>query len=244
MPDRERDLPTAPLPDELSMLRSIVGGVARSTGEPFLRSLVKNLAEVLGTRIAFIGRFEAAAPGEAPTLVRTIAFWKAGKFHDDCTWRISDTPCERLVSGNGLCHLPRDVCRQYPKEEGIESYLGVALRSASGELLGHLAVCDDRPMPDEPRRLSIFQIFAARAGAELERLDVARRLERSETLFRDLFDEAPIGYVYERLDSRFVRANRAGAAHTRSEARRRSKHGRLFARRAGTGGSTAHPRCV
>jgi len=36
-----------------------------------------------------------------------------------------------------------------------------------------------------------------------------RQLAESEERFRDLFDEAPIAYVHEGLDSRFIRANRA-----------------------------------
>src|SRR5664279_3912792 len=34
-------------------------------------------------------------------------------------------------------------------------------------------------------------------------------LKESEERFRDLFEEAPIAYVNEGLDSRFIRANRA-----------------------------------
>ena len=41
---------------------------------------------------------------------------------------------------------------------------------------------------------------------ELEQANVA--LAESEERFRDLFDEAPIAYVHEDLDSRFIRANR------------------------------------
>jgi PAS domain S-box-containing protein len=60
-----------------------------------------------------------------------------------------------------------------------------------------------------------MRIFAARARAELERLhteealrQVNEALVRSEERFRDLFDEAPIAYVHEGLDSRFIEANR------------------------------------
>ncbi len=69
-------------------------------------------------------------------------------------------------------------------------------------------------MLDGPRGLAIMRIFAARARAELERLrteDALRHaneaLARSEERFRDLFDEAPIAYVHEGLDSRFIEAN-------------------------------------
>jgi len=70
-------------------------------------------------------------------------------------------------------------------------------------------------MLDGPRGLATMRIFAARARAELERQrteDALRRaneaLLRSEERFRDLFDEAPIAYVHEDLDSRFIEANR------------------------------------
>jgi len=54
-----------------------------------------------------------------------------------------------------------------------------------------------------------FRIFAARAAAELERLKMEVQLRQNEQLYRDLFDEAPIGYVYEDTETRFVSANRA-----------------------------------
>ena len=45
--------------------------------------------------------------------------------------------------------------------------------------MGHLAVMDDKPMRDDTCLLSIFKIFAARAGAELERKRVEEALQRA-----------------------------------------------------------------
>src|SRR5207245_4267347 len=78
-----------------------------------------------------------------------------------------------------------------------------------GKILGHLAVFDDRPMPEEPRKLLAFHIFAARAAAELLHLRLERQLRESEERLRDLYEEAPIAYVKEDLESRFISANRA-----------------------------------
>ena len=94
-------------------------------------------------------------------------------------------------------------------EWGIESYLGVPLCDPEGKVLGHLAVFDDRPMPEEPRKLLTFRIFAAHAAAELARLHLERQLRDSEERLRDLYEEAPIAYVKEDLESRFISANRA-----------------------------------
>src|SRR5207247_55190 len=53
---------------------------------------------------------------------------------------------------------------------------------------------------------------AARAAVELERErafeDLKRRKEESDERLRDLFDEAPIAYVHEGIDTRFIRVNR------------------------------------
>ena len=63
-------------------------------------------------------------------------------------------------------------------------------------------------MPAQPRKLAIFRIFAARATAELARLRAEALHRAAEENFRDLFDEAPIAYVHEGLDSHFIRANK------------------------------------
>jgi formate hydrogenlyase transcriptional activator len=70
-------------------------------------------------------------------------------------------------------------------------------------------VFDRRPMPLGAVQLQIFRIFASRVAAELERLGIESRLRTSEKQFRDLFEEAPIAYVYEDTDTRFLSANRA-----------------------------------
>ena len=87
-----------------------------------------------------------------------------------------------MVRGN-LCHYPVGVSKKFPLdtalvEMGIESYLGVPLVASDGGHLGHLCVFDTRPMPNEPRNMLVFRIFAARAGAELERLRMEGLLQR------------------------------------------------------------------
>lgn len=77
-----------------------------------------------------------------------------------------------------------------------------------GNILGHLAAFDERPMPAEPRRIFLFQIFAARATAELRRMRAEQRLLDSETRYRDLFENAPNAYFVVGTDGRILHANR------------------------------------
>jgi PAS domain S-box-containing protein len=194
--------------EEIAALRAIVEGTAHATGEEFFQSLVRHLAAAMKVSYAFVAEF-----ADINTRARTLAYWAKDRIANNIEWELAGTPCENVVHGS-LCHYPTKVSQQFPSDKPliemrIESYLGVPLRDVKGEVLGHLAVFDERPMPSEPRRLFIFRIFAARAAAELERLRAEKMLRESEERYRDLYEEAPIGYVQEDLESRFIAANRA-----------------------------------
>ena len=187
---------------ELSVLQAIVEGTVTATGDQFFRALVSNLSIVTGVSGAFVAVF-----AETRMKVRALAFWMDGQFLDNQEWELEDTPCQEVLQG-GLCHYPANVWQQFPKEEGVESYLGVPLKTVEGDVLGHLAIFDCHVMPAQPQLLYTFKIFAARAAAELGRLQMLEQLRHSEEQFRDLFQEAPIAYVHEDLDSRFISANK------------------------------------
>jgi formate hydrogenlyase transcriptional activator len=113
---------------------------------------------------------------------------------------------------------------------GLRFYAAAPLRTHDGFNLGTLCIIDRKPRelaPSEAAMLTKLAALvmdqmelqlAARKVAELEqeehRMSEQLRqanaaLGESEERFRDLFDEAPIAYVYEGLDSRIIRANRA-----------------------------------
>jgi formate hydrogenlyase transcriptional activator len=196
--------------EELTALRAIVEASSHGGGEEYFQALVRHLARAVDARYAFVAEFTSP---ETHAKARTVAFWAKDQIADNFEWALAGTPCEEVVQGN-LCHHPSDVRRSFPNDRllvewGIESYLGVPLRDPRGTVLGHLAVFDDRPMPQEPRKLLTFRIFAAHAAAELVRLRLERQLRESEEALRDLYEEAPIAYVKEDLESRFISANRA-----------------------------------
>ncbi|HEX5690318.1 MAG TPA: PAS domain S-box protein, partial [Roseiflexaceae bacterium] len=75
----------------------------------------------------------------------------------------------------------------------LQSYLGVPLFDAASKVLGHLVVMDEQPMSDDPRRTTILTIFAARAGAELERQRAEANVRESEAYFRSIIENATDG---------------------------------------------------
>lgn len=189
--------------NDFEALRAITEGTAGVTGEEFFRTLVERLATAIGMHHAFVSEFTP------PQKIRTVAFWSDGKLIPNIEYDLPGTPCQEVIDG-GFCFYPSGLQKKYPETEpGIESYLGVPLTARDGRILGHLCALDEAPLPDDPRRLSMFRIFAARAAAELDRLRLEQQLRDNEKRLIDLFDEAPIAYVHEGLDSRFIRANRA-----------------------------------
>ena len=74
------DLPpaaTAPqaIGGDVEVLRRLVEGTVRSTGEEFFRSLVRNLSLALGSPYALVAEFAGS-----PSRVRTLAYWGKGAF--------------------------------------------------------------------------------------------------------------------------------------------------------------------
>src|SRR5260370_22660194 len=169
--------------DELRALRAVVEGTARGTGQEFFQSLVRHLAEAIDVHYAVVAEFATAPPH-----VRTLAFWERDRIADNFAYDFTGTPCAEIVRG-AVVHYPTGVSQRFPQatplvERGIDSYLAVPFLDAQGQLLGHLAVFDDRPMPAEPRRGFIVRLFAARATAELERMRADQRLRESEAKYR------------------------------------------------------------
>lgn len=177
--------------------RPVVEATADKAGLDFLRALVKNLAQSLRVGYAFVAEFAGAADR-----VRTIAFWAQNDWGPNVEYGLPGTPCERVIAGQ-FCLYKDDVARMFPQDSaladlGIRSYLGVPLKGAHGQTLGHLAALDTRPMDEDPRGLAIFDVFANRARVEMERL-------HAEALQQRAFDDLEVRFESTRTDLQSTR---------------------------------------
>ncbi len=150
-------------------LQLILEGTASKTGSEFFSSLVRYLAEVLGVRYAFVTKYLDFTNTKASTL----AFWEGKDFSENFEYELAGTPCEFVLSGE-IVHYPDNVQSFFPDNEyltdlKIESYLAIALNDSAGRIVGSLGVLDTKPIQITPTIELILKIFAARAGAELER---------------------------------------------------------------------------
>jgi PAS domain S-box-containing protein len=178
--------------DEETALRIVMEGTASETGENFFKALVENLAKVLNIKGAWVTEYD-----KENRKLNSLAFWLGGKWVDEYNYDISGTPCEPVVEDKELIHIAENLVELYPDDPDLEpldavSYIGVPLLDLGGCVLGHLAVFDTKPLPEESWVNSVFNIFAARASAELQRIraedDVREREEKLSRLVDSAMD--------------------------------------------------------
>ena len=194
------------LRDREATLRIIAEGTAREVGVEFFRSLVKNLATALNVDYAYISELKPDG-----SKFQSKAGWGKGQLLPAFDVPTGG-PCETVLKCECV-HHPSKLRELYPhvqliQDIGVESYCGVPIVNSTGAVLGHLAVMDSHPMTDEHLVSWVLEIFASRAAGEIERLQMEAQIKDNEGRLQDLFDEAPIAYVNEGLDSKFIRANK------------------------------------
>ena len=205
---------------EEELLRTVSEATSGFVGYDYFRELSKFITLTLGVKYSLV----TECADEEKTRVRTIAYVKNATPLENVEYDLKGTPCQIVMQGkNYFC--ADELEKVFPKEKGLQSYVAVPIYSpATGEILGHIAALDDKPMNESQNQTSILKIFAARAGSEIDRIKAEQKLKKtledanvqlqiqlkqSEERYRDLFDQAPIAYVNEGLDSKFISANRA-----------------------------------
>ena|GEM_PF-915706 len=160
--------------------------------ESFFNQLARYLAQSLGMDFVCIDRLE----GDGLT-ARTLAVWCDGRFEDNVTYALKDTPCGDVV-GRTVCCFPSGVCRSFPHDQVLkellaESYVGVTLWDYSGRPIGLIAVIGRRPMRNRLLAEDMLQLVAVRAAREIERLEAEEALRASEDFLREVGHVAKVG---------------------------------------------------
>lgn len=176
--------------EELLTFKIIAEGTSSVVGKDFLKQLVKHLAEATGVHGAWVTEF---ANEDARTL-KAIALWLDGKFIENFEYCLIGTPCEVVLADhNDIYHVPDNIIQLFPDDEylpmyRVVSFMGVAIKDVNGKVLGSFGILDDKPMPKQPRIINIFRIFAARAAAEMQRLQAEKQLQESEQRLKRLIN--------------------------------------------------------
>lgn len=159
------------------------------TGRDFFCTLVKNISEILNVNYVFISK----CLNTERTKVRTLAFWERNDYGDDIEYDLQGTPCKNVISGK-FCYYDDNIIGLYPDDEELkkydaQSYLGIPIYNSKNSVIGHLAVFHDDIFKDISNFFHILQVFALRAGSELERIEAEDSLRRSHDQLEGAFEE-------------------------------------------------------
>lgn len=199
------------LQEQSVLLRTLVEGTAAETGEQFFASLVNHLTSTLQVQYAVIGTI----PETGPRTVHTIAVSSRGTLVGNFEYALSQTPCETALTASFATFDSR-VQETFPNfaqlaQLGVESYCGVPIRiKKGGTVIGILAIMDTKPLRNSEWLQSILTLFAARAGAEIQRqrAEAARReTERRLHFTQFALDHAVDAVLWADQSRRFTYAN-------------------------------------
>ena len=173
---------TTPRPSGPELLRTIAAGTAAEVGTAFLRSLVRHVAQALDVEISFVAEVEPGGWEHATV----IASWGRDgvELPEGAAYEIPGTPCE-LAAGQDVVTLPSGAAEAFPADafvarHGLDGYLAIGLRGAEGARLGYIGVMSAHELVPGEEVLAVLRIFAARAGAEIERRRHESELRRRE----------------------------------------------------------------
>lgn len=149
-------------------IRLIAAGVSSAVGEQFFQQLVLNLAKVFAADYAFI----AMQDKREWTRLNMLAVCAKGKITHDVNFSLACVPFMQILK-EGTCVYPHDVQTYFPEEclltdTGVQALIGTPIKANQGER-GLLVVMHSKPIEYVEQAREILDIFAVRAGAELQR---------------------------------------------------------------------------
>ena len=190
-------------------IRLIATGVAAETGERFFQQLVQSLATLFDADYAYIS---VPDPHNAQR-ANTMTLYHLGKIVPGRSYNLAGTPCEQVLQ-QGMCVYPQDVQQAFPAARQLaawdaQGYIGTALRDDLGKSFGVIAVLTQKPLQHTRQMQEILEIFTARAGAELQRLQAQAHIR--QMAYQDyLTGLASRAHLHERLSDALRWARQTG----------------------------------
>jgi DNA-binding CsgD family transcriptional regulator len=135
----------------------------------FYKNMVYGLADAFKVRWSMICLL---SPGGKEAKI--LSLWDQINFQSELVYKLKGTPCEKVKQGKAPFFCEKNLTKYFPKDFlatqwGVESYLGIPIVSKTNEIMGHLAVMDDKLIKIEKRIecIAIMQYFSNRIAKEI-----------------------------------------------------------------------------
>ncbi|WNG43716.1 PAS domain-containing protein [Archangium minus] len=189
-------------------LQALLTGTGAAVGPEFFRALVRQVAEVFRVTSAVVGERK---PGQ--DTLHPLAVWSQGDFREEQPLALTGTAFEQVLT-QGVFHCQEAVDTHFSEDGwlrrlGPGGFLGMALRSSRGEVLGALALLHDAPLEVGPPDLALLGAFASRLVAELERLQAQAGMEQARDFLRKVLNSIQDPLFVKDRAHRWIVANDA-----------------------------------
>lgn len=149
--------------------------------ESFFHSLARFLAETLEMDYVCIDKLHGNL-----LEAETFAIYYDGKFEDNVSYTLNETPCGEVV-GKHICCFSEGVRHLFKNDIVLqdmiaESYIGTTLWNSKNEPIGLIAVIGRKPLANTYFAETILKLAAVRASGELERIKAEQTLMENEQI--------------------------------------------------------------
>ncbi len=183
-------------------IENLVIDTSSVTGENFFPVLAQQIAQTLQISDVLVSR-------KNNQQLETLSWYSNGEIKDNCVYPICHSPCETTIEQSSH-YCIQNVQQQYPqdrelKDMNAESYMGVALKNKTGEVIGVLCIFDRQPLPKNYLFIqNILKIFGTRAAAELERLEVEEALRNLNQELEERINRRTLALASSQKDLRTI----------------------------------------
>lgn len=148
----------------------IITSLKSSYGKDFLDTITMQLHKSIGAQFTFIAKLDAIR-----NVSQTMSLVAGDEFAENFEYSLEFTPCAD-VSDDSTCIFPSEICNLYPKDQllidmGIDGYIGAPLHDSKGAVFGLVVALYSKPIENAEEVASLFELFAGRISAELERAE-------------------------------------------------------------------------
>lgn len=130
-------------------------------GSRYLAALVLALTRVLRVRHVFVGQ------AIENTEVNALFFADRHNLQEPFTYQLAGTACTQVLQGTAMV-VPCELAKKYPAHAGMDSYVGLPLKTPEGKIIGLLSLEDEGALVGEKRIAELFALIVDRVSTELQ----------------------------------------------------------------------------
>jgi PAS domain S-box-containing protein len=204
--DNIKDLQSGLSIDEVFI--DLISEIRTDDPQKYLNHFVNKINKVLQADYTFVGK---VMPDKLK--VKSVAISGKNGLLENFEYYLEGTPCHNVIDKQ-MCTYTSSITALFPndtllKQLEIEAYCGIPLFDSTHQPIGIMVALYTKPLKNKYFNEQIFQIFATHAGVELQRMLTEKALKQSETKYKTIFDNAPLGIFRSTPEGTFLEMNQA-----------------------------------